>query len=164
MPDISPEPQLEKGQIIPAFTLPGADGMSHSPWDYKQREHLLLLFPSSGTTTEGRGLLRAFAYDYSRFREEQCAILAVTSNTVLANLETQNALHLPYALLADPDGKVITRYTTWDTQSRSVTPALLLADRYGALHEYLYVEQEAAFPPITSLLDTLSYLNRLCTP
>ena len=164
MPDLSPEPFIEKGQIIPAFTLPGADGMPHSPWDYKQREHLLLLFPSNGTTSEGHGLLRAFAYDYSRFREEQCALLAVTSNTVFANLETQDALHLPYALLADPDGKVITRYTTWDTQSHNVTPALILADRYGALYERWLVEQEAELPTITSLLDTLSYLNRLCTP
>lgn len=164
MPDISPEPYIEKGQIIPAFTLPGADGMPHSPWDYKQREHLVLLFPSSATTTEGRGLLRAFAHDYSRFREEQCAILAVTPNTVLANVETQDTLHLPYALLADPDGKVITRYTTWDIQSRHVTPALILADRYGALYERWHVEQEIELPTITSLLDTLSYLNRLCTP
>lgn len=38
------KPLLESGQIIPAFTLPGADGMPHSPWDYKQREHLILLF------------------------------------------------------------------------------------------------------------------------
>lgn len=164
MPDISTVPPVEKGQIIPAFSLPGADRMPHSPWDYKQREHLLLLFPSSGTTTEGRGLLRAFAHDYSRFREEQCAILAITPNTVLSNVETQEALHLPYALLADPSGKVITRYTIWNADTHTVTPTLVLADRYGALYERWYAEQEAGLPTIESLLDTLGYLNRLCTP
>ena len=164
MPDISPVPAIEKGQIIPAFTLPGADGMPHSPWDYKQREHLLLLFPSNGATTEGRGLLRAFAHDYSQFREEQCAILAITPNTVLSNAETQEALHLPYALLADSSGKVITRYTTWSADTHTVTPTLVLADRYGALYESWQAEQEARLPAIASLLDTLGYLNRLCTP
>jgi hypothetical protein len=32
------QPLKKPGQIIPAFTLPGADGMPHSPWDYKQRQ------------------------------------------------------------------------------------------------------------------------------
>src|SRR5581483_3100790 len=36
MADIQ-QPLLETGQIIPAFTLPGADGMPYSPWAYKQR-------------------------------------------------------------------------------------------------------------------------------
>ena len=164
MSEISPVPYIEKGQIIPAFTLPGADGMPHSPWDYKQREHLLLFFPSSGTTTEGRGLLRAFAHDYSRFREEQCVLLAVTPDTVVTNAETLQALHLPYALLADPTGKVITRYTSWNANTHTVTPTLVLADRYGALYERWLNEQEAELPTIASLLDTLAYLNRLCTP
>jgi len=34
---------IETGEIIPAFTLPGSDGMPYSPWMYKQQEHLLLL-------------------------------------------------------------------------------------------------------------------------
>lgn len=38
------QPLLEHDSIIPAFSLPGPDGMPHSPWDYKQRENLVLLF------------------------------------------------------------------------------------------------------------------------
>src|SRR5579859_6909007 len=68
-------PLLEKDQIIPAFTLPGADGMPHGPWDYKQREHLVLLFMRSATMDVTRELLRTFASHYTEFREEYCAIL-----------------------------------------------------------------------------------------
>ena len=50
-------PHLEVGQIIPAFSLPGADGMPHSPWDYKQRQNLILLFLSSTSSSETRSLL-----------------------------------------------------------------------------------------------------------
>jgi hypothetical protein len=42
-------PYLERGQIIPALSLPGTDGMPHNPWDYNQREHLLLIFCHGGT-------------------------------------------------------------------------------------------------------------------
>src|SRR2546427_11248158 len=96
------QPLIKPGEIIPAFTLPGADGMPHSPWDYKQRENLVLLFPRSTMTSETRGLLRTFAQHYTDLREEECAILAITPDTVIANLQTQEALHLPFALLADP--------------------------------------------------------------
>src|SRR5438045_3086421 len=75
--------RLEVGQIIPPFTLPGADGMPHGPWDYKQREHLLLLFTRSSTTSETRGMLRAFAQQYASFREEECAVLAISPDTVI---------------------------------------------------------------------------------
>ena|SRR5690348_17482914 len=69
--------RLEKDQIIPAFTLPGGDGMPHSPWDYKQRENLIVLFTPDIKTDEGRALLTTYAQYYKDFREEACSILAI---------------------------------------------------------------------------------------
>src|SRR6266699_1133546 len=82
-------PQLEKDQIIPAFTLPGGDGMPHSPWDYKQREHLIVLFAAGVKTDEGRALLTTFAEHYKEFREEACSLLAITADPVVASLQAQ---------------------------------------------------------------------------
>jgi peroxiredoxin len=158
------QPLIEVGQIIPAFSLPGADGMPHSPWDYKQREHLVLLFTSSSTTSETRGLLRAFAQRYATIREEGCSILVITPDTVITNLQTQEALRLPFALLADPQGEVISRYTTWEGQAQTFHPSLILADRYNALYQQWIAENEASLPPIDDVLEALRYLNKLCTP
>lgn len=155
---------LHKDEVIPAFILPGADGMPHGPWDYKQREHLVLLFLRTSEKSETRGVLRAFAQHYAEFREEQCAILAITPDTVLTNLSTQDALHLPFALLADQKGEVSARYTKWDNTSRLLTPSILLANRYNALHEQWQAEQEADLPAISELLAALQYLNSICTP
>jgi peroxiredoxin len=157
-------PTLERGQIIPPFTLPGTDSMPHSPWDYKQREHLILLFTQSAMESEGRGLLREFARTYRDFREEQCAILAITADPVIVNLQAQENLQLPFPLLADAQGNVIQRYTGWDGTQKVLTPALILADRYGELYEFWITKQESELPPITELLATLRYLNSLCTP
>ncbi len=155
---------LQKDEVIPAFILPGADGMPHGPWDYKQREHLILLFLRTSESSETRGVLRTFAQHYADFREEQCAILAITPDTVLTNLRTQDALHVPFALLADPQGEVIARYTAWDGTTRSLTPSIVLANRYNALHEQWQAEQEAHLPTISNLLTSLQYLNSICTP
>lgn len=157
-------PWLQTDEIIPAFQLPGADGMPHSPWNYKQREHLVLLFTRSTTTNEACNLLRTFAEHYSEFREEVCAILAITADPVIVNLEAQEALHLPFPLLSDPQGETIARYTHWDSTTKSLTPSIVLASRYGALYQQWIAHHESALPPITELLESLQYLNRLCTP
>ena len=158
------QPLLESGQIIPAFTLPGADGMPHSPWDYKQRQHLILLFTHRTSSSETRSLLHTFAKEYSAFREEQCSILAISPDTVLTNLHTQDELHLPYPLLADPKGEVISRYTLWDATTGRLNPSIVLADRYNALYQHWVAESEVNLPIIEELLESVRYLNKLCTP
>ncbi|GAC1401376.1 MAG: hypothetical protein NVSMB49_15670 [Ktedonobacteraceae bacterium] len=155
---------LEKDQIIPAFSLPGSDGMLHSPWDYKQRENLVLLLTQSVTTNEGRGLLRTFTQHFQDFREEDCAILAITTDTVIVNLEAQEMLRLPFPLLADSKGGVVSRYTMWDSRQRILTPSIVLANRYNALYQQWIAEREGDLPLPTELLESLRYLNSLCTP
>ncbi len=155
-------PILEPGQIIPAFTLPGADGMPHSPSDYKQREHLLLLFLNSTSSGETRGVLRTFAKAYSTIREEQCSMLAISPDTVMATLLAQEELHLPYPLLADPKCEVFSQYTNRDAKTGCYYPCIVFADRYSALHQYWVAESEADLPTFDKLMDSLQYLNKLC--
>lgn len=164
MSDTRLEPLLEPGQMLPAFTLPGADGMPHSPWTYKQREHLVLLFTRSTSESETRGLLRAFGKEYRAFREEECAILAITPETVLGNLEAQEALKLPFPLLSDAQGQVIAKYTLWDKHTKEVTPSIVLADRYGAVYKQWMAEKEEDLVSIEEILEDLRYMNKLCTP
>lgn len=158
------QPFLRTGEIVPAFSLPGADGMPHSPWDYKQREHLVIILLSSFATSEARGLLREFKQRYRELREEECAVLALAAETVVAHLRTQEELQLPFPLLADPQGEVIARYTHWDKAARTALPSIVLANRYGALYAQWIAEQEAELPSINVLLDDLQYMNKLCTP
>ena len=158
------QPLLEQDSIIPAFSLPGADGMPYGPWDYKQRENLVLLFLRSTATSEERGVLRTFAQHFQDFREENCAILVITANSVIVNLESQEALNLPFPLLADVKGGVIARYTMWDSIDKKVGPCIVLANRYNALYRRWTAEHESDLPSIEEILIALQYLNSLCTP
>src|SRR5258706_3021112 len=151
----SNQPMIEVGQIIPAFSLPGADGMPHSPWDYKQREHLLLLITRSSPLSETRGVLRIFAQHYAAFREEECSILAITPDTVIANLQTQEALNLPFPLLADPKVEVISQYTSWKGQARTVHPSIVLADRYSAFYPRWLAETQSSLSSIDACFHSI---------
>jgi len=157
-------PFLRTGEVIPAFSLPGADGMPHSPWDYKQREHLILLLLTSARTSEAQEVLREFKQRYRSLREEECAVLVLTADTVVTHLRTQEELQLPFTLLADPQGQVIARYTFWDAATRTTRPSIVLANRYGAFYAQWMAEHEAELPSIDVLLEDLQYMNRLCTP
>jgi len=158
------QPHLAIGQIIPTFSLPGADGMPHSPWDYKHRQNLILLFLCSASSSESRDLLHTFSKAYSAIREEQCSILAISQDKVLDNLLTQSELHLPYPLLADPKGEVFSQYTRRNSMLAKYNPCIALTDRYNALYQQWIAEREADLPPIDELLVSLQYLNKLCTP
>jgi peroxiredoxin len=157
-------PLIETGQIIPAFTLPGADGMPHSPWDYQQRQHLILLFTRSTVSSETHGLLRTFAKEYSAFREEECSMLAISPDTVFANLHSLEALQLPYPLLADPKGEIISKYTHWDATTHSFNLSIVLVDRYNTLYQQWIARSEGELPSVEKLLESLRYLNTQCTP
>ena len=109
--------------------------MPHSPWTYKQKEHLLLLFTQSIDESETRGVLRAFAKEYRAFREEECALLAITPDTVFANLQIQENLGLPFPLLADPQGEVV--IVAPDRERSAVSHSL-------TLHRPLRVEELGA--------------------
>lgn len=163
---MSEQPQafLRSGEIVPAFSLPGPDGMPHSPWDYKQREHLVIVLLGSAGTHEARNLLCELKRQYHALREEECAVLVLTADTVLEHLRVQEELQLPFPLLADPQGAVIAHYTFWNAQERRVQPSLVLANRYGALYAQWITEHEAELPQVAVLLEDLQYLNRLCTP
>ena len=156
-------PILKQGQVIPTFTLPGTDGMPHSPWDYKQREHLLLLFINSTTTSEAHNLLSNYARHYAEFREEQCSLLVISLDPVLTNLQAQEELHIPFALLSDTCAITIARYTQWDPTTRTLLASMVLADRYNALYEQKVAASIDELPTIQDILASLRYLNILCT-
>jgi peroxiredoxin len=160
---------LEIGQTIPSFTLPGTDGMPHSPWDYKQRENLLLFIIPTLDDMEIQKLLISFAQNYARFREERCALLAITAQPVITNLQLQEKLHLPFPIVADTQALVFSRYTLPQPAKEPENippflPAIVLADRYNALYQQWIAPQPKMFPTIDELLQALQYLNSICTP
>ncbi len=158
------QPFLTPGTMLPAFSLPGRDGMPHSPWDYKQREHLVIIALTNFLTNEARGVLKEFKHLYRALREEHCAVLAIATNPVIENLALQEELQLPFDLLTDSQGTVLARYTRWDVQSRTAKPGITLANRYSAVYEQWIADNEGELPSIQVLLEDLQYLNLLCTP
>jgi peroxiredoxin len=158
------QPFLPLREVVPAFVLPGPDGMPHGPWDYKQRENLALLFLSSATTDEARTLLSEWKQQYRTLRVEGCAVLVVTADPVIVHTQVQEELQLPFPLLADPRYSVLERYTRRDEASGVFLPSVALTNRFGVLQAQWIAEYAAMLPGMQVLLEELRYLNNLCNP
>jgi peroxiredoxin len=158
--DKSSCPYLERGQIIPAFSLPGTDGMP-----LLIKEQRMQTPPPNPPNKEGpfppwlkhRGIL-------ARFCEERCALLAITADPVITNIQISEELHLPFPLLADVNRHAIPRYTYYDAHSTQFKPCIVLADRYNALYEHWIELDEMDIPASTEIFASLRYLNSICTP
>jgi peroxiredoxin len=157
-------PFLPLREVVPAFVLPGPDGMPHGPWDYKQRENLALVFLATAASAEARVLLAAWKQQYYELRMEECAALVVTADPVIVHTQVQEELQLPFPLLADPRGTVIERYTRRTEDAGVLLPSVALTNRFGVLQAQWIAESVAGLPAIQLLLEELRYLNNLCNP
>lgn len=104
--------KLKVGQKPPDFKLPDQDGKTHALADGKGRWTLLYFYPrdnTSGCTREAEALRDAF----TKYKKLKVAVYGISADTVQSHKKFAEKLELPFALLADPDKKVLKAYGAW---------------------------------------------------
>ncbi len=99
---------LTVGSSAPGFTAPDQDGEVQSLAQYKGRRGLLYFYPeddTSGCTTQACGLRDSYPE-----LKDKVVILGVSPDTIESHKKFQTKYHLPFTLLADPDGTIISAY------------------------------------------------------
>lgn len=147
--------QPEVGELLPPFRLSSTDGRSVSPWDYKERQSLLLFFfdPRESADLEALAELRR---RYPEITDANAEVLAIGTHSMadikecavkrhypatedLARRATGSdapvtddlqtcaaALDMPFPILADDTGEVARDYCVTEA-------AMYVADQYGEL-------------------------------
>ncbi|MBW9213003.1 MULTISPECIES: thioredoxin-dependent thiol peroxidase [Terrabacteria group] len=107
---------LAVGTKAPAFELLDQDSQKHCLDDYKGKKVILYFYPkdnTSGCTSEACG----FKDNYPQFQEKGTVILGVSKDSVKSHKKFQEAFHLPFTLLSDPDLQAIRAYEVWVEKS-----------------------------------------------
>ena len=156
------EQLVDAGEMLPQFRLMAAGRRAVHLWDYKQRQQLILLALPAPERPDCRQLLKTFAAYYAAFREEETEVLAQFPAPLAALEQAQQELHLPFPLLADEEGKALRRLTAWDEAGNTPQPALLVADRYGALYARYTAETASELPSPDLVLRDLEYIAIQC--
>jgi peroxiredoxin len=129
--EVMSQPEID--HFLPPFELQSLDNRTVSPWDFKEKKDLLLLFfdPRNRSDLETLALIRR---RYDEFADANAEILAIASGPRAEMEQCMSALKIPFTLLSDENDKVRNLYGVKET-------TIFAADRFGQLRLVKTVEE-----------------------
>jgi FtsP/CotA-like multicopper oxidase with cupredoxin domain/peroxiredoxin len=110
----STSPTLLRGSPVPGFSLPDVNGKLHALQDTQGKPTVVFFFKGYGCSHCALQVA-AFAEHYAEFARRGIQVVGVTSDSVEALRADPDRSPLPFALLADPDGKAFAKFGCVDT-------------------------------------------------
>ena len=107
---------VNEGEEAPDFTLLADDGRKVSLKDYRGKKVVLYFYPKDGTPGCTREAIE-FRDIAKEFEKEDAIILGVSKDSVKSHQKFKRKHDLPFALLSDPEGKVLDLYGVWKKKS-----------------------------------------------
>jgi peroxiredoxin Q/BCP len=103
---------LEVGKKAPAFTLESSEGGSVSLADFAGTPVVVYFYPrdnTPGCTTEANDFRTAM----SKFKKLGVDVVGVSKDSIASHCKFRDKFKLNFALLSDPDGKMLETYGAW---------------------------------------------------
>jgi peroxiredoxin len=123
-------PAYSDALLIPDFRLPAARGGTVSPWDFKQRQNLVVVFHHGLGCEDCRRLLGDLAGRYAETCGHRAEVLAISPDPVEELARFSEDESIPFPLLSDRGAGVLAEYVPNDGHR---LPLAFIADRYGGL-------------------------------
>lgn len=142
-------PRLERGKMVPLFTLPSTNGDMISRSSYRGRKHLaIIMLPY--VDLAARTYLEQLREHYEAVRAADSEILVVVSDAGSSAEGLHAALDLPFPLLLDAERSAATRFLP-----DGAPFGVFILDRYGALH----AQWTLTDPPLPSPDEVVEWLT-----
>ena len=125
---------LQEGQKAPAFTGIDHDGNKVSLGDLKGQKVVLYFYPEDDTptcTVQACNLRD----NYSALTNAGFTVIGVSPNDEVSHQNFRGKFSLPFALLSDPQHKIIEKYGVWGQKN-------LYGREYMGLHRTTFVIDE----------------------
>jgi peroxiredoxin len=148
---------LRRGEVVPSFTLPDAEGRPVRRTQYRGRRHLVLVFMPSAADEGARAYLRALGDEYAAIRETGGEVLAILQADVAGARAAKGEIELPFPVLSDADGKTAARFMPPGARA-----AVFVTDRYGELYYSMASAATTTLPPVAELRAWLEAIDRQC--
>jgi peroxiredoxin Q/BCP len=103
---------LKEGQKAPAFSLESDAGEKVSLADFAGKNVVLYFYPrdsTPGCTREAE----AFRDSAAALKKKNAVVLGVSKDSIASHCKFRDKYSLNFALLSDPDGKVLEKYGAW---------------------------------------------------
>ena len=107
---------VSEEEEAPNFTLKADDGREVSLSDYRGMKVVLYFYPKDGTPGCTKEAIE-FRDMAKEFEKEDAVILGVSKDSVQSHQKFKAKHDLPFALLSDPEAKVLDLYGVWKKKS-----------------------------------------------
>ncbi|MBA2423523.1 MAG: thioredoxin-dependent thiol peroxidase [Chitinophagales bacterium] len=103
---------VEAGKKAPSFKAKDQNGNTISLSDFKGKKIVLFFYPEDDTPTCTLEVCN-LRDNYSLLTSKGYVVVGVSPDDVKSHKRFENKFHLPFALLADPERKIIDAYGSW---------------------------------------------------
>ena len=142
------------GAQAPGFTLKGADGEDVSLDSYRGRAVVLIFF-AGGYDAQAVKNLREFADHYQRVQGSDAAVVAITPEIPGKVKTLADQLQPPFAILSDPDMRVVREYDVYNPEENWTWPAAFVIDKDGTIQYAFRGASAPNTPPVHYILAKL---------
>lgn len=143
---------LTAGQSVKDFTLQDKDGKSISLSDFRGQTVVVYFYPKDDTSGCTRQAC-AFRDAYAGFNERKVTVIGVSKDSIRSHQKFAEKYQLPFLLLADPDGTVISDFGVNGTFG--AVRATFVINKLGVIEKVF-----AKASPDTNAADILEYLGK----
>lgn len=145
---------LKERELLPSFRLESIGGESIGPSDFKGKKNLVILIfdLECGQCTD---FLCEAAGRYDDYKDLNADILAVGEASVMELKQFTDDMHLPFPVLADPDGTIGSRYS-------NRRPMIVVTDRFGEIRLVGIAEDGEELPDQDKVLTRLHLIELEC--
>jgi len=107
---------IEEGKEAPVFSLEDAEGKTVSLEDYRGKNVIVYFYPKDdtpGCTKEAQG----FRDLWKKIQARGAVVFGISPDNSESHKKFTRKYSLPFALLSDPDKKVMKKYGSWGEKS-----------------------------------------------
>jgi peroxiredoxin len=143
--------------ILPGFELPSSRGYNIALSDYRQRQHLIIVFVRDARCVACQSFLREFKERYGEVRESSEALAIIGGERGIAE-DLHRQMDLPYPFLFDPENKFVGKVL----EDERVMSVVVLVDRYGAVWKRFVPEREDGSLDVDEVIKWLGFMELQC--
>ena len=144
---------IERGRLIPQFSLPNSHSREVQVWDYRGRFNLVLLLTSGSASPAMIQLIEDLRKRREDLVVQEARVLAIVQSAApeLDRILRGESPH--FEMLLDMNSEVSRRF---DGHSACVT------DRWGEIYAVWPNETQQTLPTVAEIMKELDFINRQC--
>ncbi len=143
------------GGQAPGFALKDVAGREVSLDSFRSGHAVVLVFFTGGFDRDATRNLQAFAGKYPMIRDSDAVVIAVTPELPGKVSTLAENMSLPFAVLSDPEMKVVKEYDVYDPVANWTWPAAFVIDKDGIIQYAFRGVSAPNTPPVEYIWATL---------